>query len=136
MLNAIPAVNLFGAANPLLEQSNLAKTPQEIRTHNFEQLSSRSTDAVKKEAKARSMKKEHSEDEDESEEDGEEPFPQQHNKPSIQERLNMAKQGKVSINHRAVTALFLQQAKSSNGTYKQGPGVQSIQDTPSIDVVA
>ncbi|MBF0127916.1 MAG: hypothetical protein HQM02_12000, partial [Magnetococcales bacterium] len=90
MFNAIPAINLLGANNPLLEHSNLAKIPQEIRTHNSEQISSRHVENLKQNSKSRSSRREHSEDEDEADGEGEEPFPQQQHKPSIQERLNQA----------------------------------------------
>ncbi|MBF0178488.1 MAG: hypothetical protein HQM03_00520 [Magnetococcales bacterium] len=137
MFNAIPAVNLLGVSNPLLEQTNLARASQNIRTHNAEQLSSRNVEDVKHNAKSRAVRRDHStdEDEDETEEEGEGAYPQPFNKPSIQERQNLARQGKVSLNQRAVTAMFLNQAKSGGG--KGEPTARGAgSGEPSIDVVA
>ncbi|MBF0294561.1 MAG: hypothetical protein HQL96_05175 [Magnetococcales bacterium] len=135
MFNAIPAVNLLGVSNPLLEQSNLARASQDIRTHNAERLSSRNVEDVKHNAKSRAVRRDHSTDEDEAEEEGEGAYPQPFHKPSIQERQNLARQGKVSLNQRAVTAMFLNQAKSGGGRgnpLDRGGG----SGEPSIDVVA
>ncbi|MEO5331790.1 MAG: hypothetical protein H7839_07175 [Magnetococcus sp. YQC-5] len=134
MFNAIPANTVFGANNPFLEQSNLVKVPHEIRTHNNEQLSARSVAEIKKNAKSRSSGKKHSHDDEEEPEAGDgQPWSQPQPRPNMQERLQMAKQGKVSLNQRAVTALFLQQATSGASHHKTD---QSVEEHPSIDVVA
>ncbi|MBF0212691.1 MAG: hypothetical protein HQM00_03895 [Magnetococcales bacterium] len=131
MFNAIPAINLLGTSNPMLEQANMVKVPHDIRTNNSEQLSPRNVSDVKKNAKGRNAQRRHEEEEEEPE-GGDESFPQPRHKPTIQERLLLAKQGKVSLNQRAVNTLFLQQAKSG-GVYK---GRETDEDRPSIDVVA
>ncbi|MBF0428724.1 MAG: hypothetical protein HQL94_07350 [Magnetococcales bacterium] len=133
MFNAIPAINLFGASNPLLEQSNLAKLPHEIRTQNSERLTARNVEELKKNAKARQNKRKHDEDEDDS--DGEEDAfsqPQPRHQPTIQERLKMANLEKVSLNQRAVNELFLQQARGG-GVY---PAKKPREERPSIDLIA
>ncbi|MBF0190687.1 MAG: hypothetical protein HQL99_05990 [Magnetococcales bacterium] len=131
MFNAIPAINLLGTSNPMLEQANLVKVPHELRTNNSEQLAARNVGDVKKNAKGRNAQRKHEEDEEEPE-GGDESFPQPRHKPTIQERLLLAKQGKVSLNQQAVNTLFLQQSKSG-GAYKGG---QTDSGRPSIDVVA
>ncbi|MBF0627786.1 MAG: hypothetical protein HQL91_06145 [Magnetococcales bacterium] len=131
MFNAIPAINLLGTSNPMLEQSNLVKIPHDIRTNNSEQLAARSVADVKKNAKGRNAQRHHDQDEEEPEGGEESSLPQPRHKPTIQERLLMARQGKVSINQRAVNALFLQQSKGRGD--KREP---SEEDRPSIDVVA
>ncbi|MBF0339731.1 MAG: hypothetical protein HQL95_02045 [Magnetococcales bacterium] len=131
MFNAIPAINLLGSSNPMLEQANLVKMPHEIRTNNSERLESRSVVDIKQNAKGRNVRRRHEEEEDEPE-GGNDAFPQPRHKPTIQERLLMAKQAKVSLNQQAVNTLFLQQAKSGGG-YK---GKRAEEDRPSIDVVA
>ncbi|MEO5346621.1 MAG: hypothetical protein H7834_09620 [Magnetococcus sp. YQC-9] len=131
MFNAIPAINLLGTSNPMLEQSNLVKLTHEIRTNNSERLETRSVADVKQNAKSRNARRRH-ESEEEDPEGGEDSFPSPRHKPTIQERLLLAKQGKVSLNQRAVNTLFLQQAKSG-GVQRD---LQPETDRPSIDVVA
>ncbi|GAB0057063.1 hypothetical protein SIID45300_01384 [Candidatus Magnetaquicoccaceae bacterium FCR-1] len=131
MFNAIPAINLLGTSNPMLEQSNLVKVPHDIRTNNSERLEARNVETVKQNAKSRNARRRH-ESEEEEPEGGDESLPQPRHKPTIQERLLLARQGKVSLNQRAVNTLFLQQAKS--GGVSRDP--QSDPERPSIDVVA
>ncbi len=137
MLNALPAVNVYGPSNPLQEQTAQSRISEEIRTNNNERVDVRSVENLDEDAGAAES---HSREGDAGRAPPQQLPPQPHPRNAFfdeegefAQRVNEDREGETR-SRRALDS-FLKNAEAGRETARAGQGNAETM-RPSVDTVA